>query len=168
MVRMTKRSEKIALTLPRAVLKDLDAEVHRIRKAMSGHKVSRAEVVREILLSHLSGTGVENSYQELLKKSSAMRAQGNAAVEEGSHRRARRLYLQGAIAEITALSILDDPKDGSEASILDYEKKTKTGIIEALGLLRDATGYAHLPDIPSRRIDVKAVRRPGSQKVQSE
>lgn len=148
---MKKKSGRIALTLPRELLKSLGLEVAKVRKLMPGRKVSRAEVVREILANHLAHSSTQpedRSPEALSRQASELKEQAREAASHGSRRRSSKLLLQAAARELEALSMADEGPDDKPQ--LRHEHAIKSTLIEVLVLLKEATGYKHLPDLPSR------------------
>jgi len=146
---MRKKSGKISLSLPKELIRELDAEVSRARKARPGSTVSRSEVIRGVL-AHFTSTAKEErrsesrTYESLIKEAFQLKERGNVAMSEGGHRRARKMFLQSAAKELEALALVEEPDSRK------VEEMTKTALIEVVVLLKMATGYAHLPDIPSQ------------------
>lgn len=146
---MRKKSGKVSLSLPKDLIRELDAEVSRARKSRPGTSVSRAELMRGILI-HFIATAKEEkrsearSYESLVKEAGHLKERGNTAMSEGGHRRARKLFLQSAAKELEALALVDDP------DARKVEERTRTALIEVVVLLKMATGYAYLPDVPSQ------------------
>jgi len=142
----------MSLSLPRELIRELDAEVSRARKARPGSTVSRSEIVREILTHFTSAAKEERravkdeprTYESLVKDAFQLKEKGNVAMSEGGHRRARKMFLQSAAKELEALALVEDLDSRK------VEEMTKTALIEVVVLLKMATGYAHLPDIPSQ------------------
>lgn len=145
----SKKPAKVTLSLPRNLIREIDAEVSRLRKARPGIPISRSGVMREILAHWASLDREERSteprtYEGLVREATELKEKGNAALSEGGHRRARKLFLQSAVRELQALAILDDPDPRR------VEALTKTTLVEVVVLLKLATGYIHLPDVPSK------------------
>jgi metal-responsive CopG/Arc/MetJ family transcriptional regulator len=149
---MRKKPGKISLSLPRELIRELDAEVSRARKARPGTVVSRSEIVREILV-HFTSTAKEErrsakdeprTYESLVKEAFQLKERGNVAMSEGGHRRARKMFLQSAAKELEALALVEDMDSRR------VEEVTKTALIEVVVLLKMATGYNYLPDVPSQ------------------
>ena len=144
-----KKKGKVSLSLPRELIKELDAEVSRARRARPGSNVSRAEVIRAVLASFVNAAKEERrsegrTYESLVKEAHQLKEKGNVAMSEGGHRRARKMFLQSAAKELEALSLVDDP------DLRKMEQMTKTTLIEVVVLLKMATGYNYLPDVPSQ------------------
>lgn len=146
---MRKKSGKVSLSLPRELIKELDQEVSRARKARPGSNVSRSEVIREVL-AHFTASSKEErrsesrTYESLIKEAFQLKEKGNVAMSEGGHRRARKMFLQSAAKELEALALVDDPDSRK------VEEMTKTALVEVVVLLKMATGYNYLPDVPSQ------------------
>jgi metal-responsive CopG/Arc/MetJ family transcriptional regulator len=146
---MRKKSGKVSLSLSRELIKELDAEVSRARKAKPGTTFSRSELIREVL-AHFTAASKEErrsetrTYESLVKEAHQLKERGNIAMSEGGHRRARKMFLQSAAKELEALALVDDP------DFRKVEEMTKTALIEVVVLLKMATGYNYLPDVPSQ------------------
>jgi metal-responsive CopG/Arc/MetJ family transcriptional regulator len=145
---MSKKS-KVSLSLPRELIRELDAEVSRAKRSRPGSNVSRAEIIREVLTHFVNGTKEERksesrSYESLMKQARQLKEKGTAAMSEGGYRRARKMFLQSAAKELEALALVDDPDQRR------VEEITKTALIEVVVLLKLATGYTYLPDVPSQ------------------
>lgn len=145
---MSKKS-KVSLSLPRELIRELDVEVSRAKKSRPGSNVSRAEIIREVLTHFVNDTKEERrsearSYDGLIKQARQLREKGTVAMSEGGHRRARKMFLQSAARELEALALVDDP------DVRRVEEMTKTALIEVVVLLKMATGYTYLPDVPSQ------------------
>lgn len=146
---MSKKPGKVTLSLPRELIRELDGEVTRVRKARPGVPISRAGIMRTIL-AHWASLDREDrsteprTYQGLVKEAQELKEKGNAAMSEGGHRRARKLFLQSAAKELEALALVEDPDSRK------VEALTRTTLVEVVVLLKMATGYNHLPDIPSQ------------------
>lgn len=142
---MRKKSGKISLLLSKESLRGLNTEVNRVRKLYPGTVVSRSEVVREIISQYLLSQKEDRelearTHTSVVHEATELRENGDIAFTEGGYRRARKLFLQSAAKELEALSFIDDPDE----SIM------RTTLIEVVVLLKKATGYTYLPDIPSR------------------
>lgn len=140
---------KVSLSLPRELIRELDAEVSRTKRSRPGSNVSRAEIIREVLTHFVNGTKEERrpesrTYDSLMKQAVQLKEKGTVAMSEGGHRRARKMLLQSAAKELEALALIDDPDQRK------VEEMTKTTLIEVVVLLKMATGYAYLPDVPSQ------------------
>jgi len=146
---MRKKQGKISLSLSRELIRELDAEVSRARKAKPGTTFSRSELIRDVLTHFTTSSKEERrtearTYESLVKEAYQLKERGNVAMSEGGHRRARKMFLQSAAKELEALAVMDDPDSRK------VEAMTKTALIEVVVLLKMATGYSHLPDIPSQ------------------
>ncbi len=147
----TKKLGKVNVALPRELIKELDGEVARIRRARPGLQVSRAGTIREIL-AHWASLDKEDrsteprTHEGLLREARELKEKGHAALSEGGHRRARKLFLQSAARELEALVVAEehDPRK--------LEAVTKTVLVQVMVLLKLATGYKHLPDVPHPRV----------------
>lgn len=143
---MRKKSGKVSMVLPKDLLKELGAEVSRIRRARPGTNVSRSEVLRQIVAQHLETSKEERhleerTYSTLIHEAAELKERGKTAMSEGGHRRARKMFLQSAAKELEALSLVEDPN----------EDTIRTTLIEVVVLIKSATGYAHLPEYPASR-----------------
>jgi hypothetical protein len=140
-----KKFSRISVQVHPKVLKDLESFVAKTNKPIKKIKVTKSDVVREAIISYVKGGSSpldeDRTHDSLLRKSRSLKKDGVEAKYSGSKRRSRKLFLAAASKELEALSILDEPSE----SIL------RSTIIEVLLLLKEATGYRRLPEVPSTK-----------------
>jgi hypothetical protein len=137
---MKKKSGKISVILPKAVLKEISLEISKIKKADPKSTISRSEIIRSALHIYMSPTNMREvrDYTSLMKNAKELKKLAEEAIKDGSIRRAKKLYFQSASRELDAMSMVEDPD----------EKSIRSTLLEVVLLLKEATGYAYLPDVP--------------------
>lgn len=76
----------------------------------------------------------------ILREADWQKERGKAAEKAGDSAQAESAFLKAAAAELDALAVLGT---GDDRSVM-------TAVVEVLMLLKRATGYSRLPDVPSR------------------
>ena len=143
---------KLTVEVHPTVARALDAEVKRLRKERPDGRWSRSELVRFALArgfgKKISKKDRAAIYKELLYKSGTLKLRARANLASNKLEAARSAYLQAAALELEAFSLLDNPG----------EMTVKTALIEILVLLKDGTGYRHLPEVPGGRRTVRSLQ----------
>jgi metal-responsive CopG/Arc/MetJ family transcriptional regulator len=140
-----RKSERITVLIPKELSRTITKALASARKARENVSVSRSDLVREILTYYFESMSQPDelrSYEDLAKQSIELENGAIEATTQHSHGRARKMFLLAAAREIEALALLDRPN----------ENNIKTTVIRAVMLLKDGSGYNHLPDYPSRRV----------------
>jgi len=141
----TPKSERLTITISRELSKNLAKALASIRKSRSNIKVSRSELVREILTCFVTAneprSNKERTYEIIIEESMEYERGGIEAMAQGSHERAKKMFLLAAAREMEALAIAERPD----------ESVIRSALIHTVILLKDGTEYSHLPDIPARK-----------------
>lgn len=138
----TNNLEKITISINKELSKQLTNTLKLIRKTHNKPKMTRPEMVKMILIQYIAEMHSEKqSHEKIIELSNKFEKDGMEASMQCDQNKAKKLFLLSAAKEIEALAILDDPKE------LDI----KSALIRAIILLKDGTGYSHLPDIPARK-----------------
>jgi hypothetical protein len=138
-----KRGIKISVWLPGALVSALDAEIAQIGNGRTGPEPTRSGTVRDIVARSLrrkvyTEEDRTRAYELLLKEAVAMKRAGMGLEQTGDGELFRQALLSAASKELEALSVLRSPS----------EEATKSALIETIALIKAATGYKHLPDVP--------------------
>lgn len=147
-----KKSERITVLVPRELSRMITKAAATARKTKD-LKVSRSGLVREIITYYFDSMAQSEkdeprSYEDLTKQSAELERGALEATTQHSHNRARKMFLLAAARELEALALLERPN----------EENIKTTVIRAVMLLKDGSGYNHLPDFPhTRRISSAVV-----------
>ena len=145
----SKAAKKLTVGVPASAVRALD---RRTRELRGGRKAgwSRSDLVRlaiaRLLGKEVGRNGVEALYSELHEMAGPLKLKAGEQLALGKPHLARPLYLQAASLELEALALLDDPD----------EETVRSALLEILILLKDGTGYRHLPDVPGGRRTVRS------------
>jgi len=137
------KSRKVSVQLSNELMKGLDAEVRRLKSLNPNSRVTRGDALRTLVLRHVKDyplTDAERKklHAEFLRESGPLKSQGMSALADKDYQRARKAYLHAIALEVEALAVLDNPT----------EQTTVDALIEIVIMLKKATGYKTLPDIP--------------------
>lgn len=132
---------RVAANLPADLVKQLDREAVRLRKA--GGRGTRAEALEESIRRHFLGTHGGNrqileAHDEMRREASRFKEHAMEKLSHGNVSAAKRSFLFAAARELEALALLAQPD-------LDT---VKSAVIEAVMLLKDGVGFKSLPDVP--------------------
>lgn len=139
-----RKTRKIQLSVPEALVRALDKEVRRSRT--SGKTASRSALMKEILglgvvrrmMSDVEDAASRADARDSLLRESAPLVQEAAAHEaSGNRAAASRLYLAAAAREIEAISYMG----------MDDEASIKSALIMAVLHMKKGTGYMRLPEV---------------------
>ena len=138
----TNSLEKITISVGKELSKQLMETLKLMRKTYGKPKMSRPEMVREILIHYVTEVCDEKqTHEKLVAISNKLEKNGMEASNKGDYNKARQLFLLSAAKEIEALASLSEFK----------ESDIKSSLIRTVILLKDGTGYRILPDVPARR-----------------
>jgi len=147
-----KNSVKVTVDVHPSVVRALDAEAERLRKEWPDGNWSRSERIRTSLArsfgKRISKKDRAALYEELRRKAVFMKLRGQNCLTDRKVADARDAYLQAASLELEALALLDNP---DEATVL-------AALIGILALLKEGTGYMHLPEVPGGRRTVRSLQ----------
>lgn len=138
-----KKKSILSISLPPEVFKRLSQEV-RLRKTKdSSSNPSRTSIARALIITGLrrmpeTPGGKKELNIQILRESIELKSKGKILLANNKKIEAQSMFLLAAAKELEALSILKT----------DSETKMRTTIIETLMLLKLATGYKNLPNIP--------------------
>jgi len=143
MAKNKKPPVRLILSLPEEIASGLDKEIRKLRKRHPGVHPTRASITLALIKSGLlrrvdTKEERNESYKLIVREANIFKNRGKEAMKAGDDVGARALYLKAAAAELDALSVLGT----------NDEVATKTVVIEMLLLLKAATGYKHLPEVP--------------------
>lgn len=137
----TNSLEKITISIGKELSKQLMETLKLMRKTYGKPKMSRPEMIREILVHYVTETSDEKqTHEKLVATSNKLEKNGMEASTKGDYNKARQLFLLSAAKEIEALASLTEFK----------ESDIKSSLIRTVILLKDGTGYQSLPDVPAR------------------
>lgn len=136
----SKEKYVVSIELENSVIENIDTIVRNLKQ--SGHKVSRTSICKELVSinfnkSYSSPTDQFMIHDILIKISSMLRDEAIGDKEKSSS-----LYLLAAVKELEALSVID----------VKSENLIKSSLLQIVLLLKKATGYKTLPDVPSHNI----------------
>jgi len=145
----TPERRKVSAGVTAATARRLDGEARR-RSRGRGEEWTRADLVRlaiaRLLEAELPDGEREALYRELLRTAGPLKLAAKGKLADGKPHLARPLYLRAAALELEALALLDDPG----------EDTLKSSLLEILVLLKNGTGYKHLPEVPGGRKTVRS------------
>lgn len=141
--------KKLTTGVPSSVVRALDRQVRELRESR-GTEWSRSDLIR-LAIGRLIGKemvqeDVNALYLELHERISPLKSEALKCLDVGKPHLARSLYLRAASLELEALSLLDDPD----------ENIVKSALLETLVLLKEGTGYRHLPEVPGGKRTVRS------------
>ena len=136
-----KKTDRVSLELDKDLARGVAAEMARMKKAEP--RVTRAAAIKAVLARQFRCTASsrrdkDEVAKEILRESGVLKEEGAVLMAKGRLADARRVLLAATIKELEALWVMDDPS----------EETLKSSLIEVVGMLKDATGYRHLPDVP--------------------
>lgn len=137
-----RKTVRVSVELDTDLARGVSEEMAWLKKSAPG-RATRAGAVRSVLQRQFRGMASskrsrEDLFQEILAEAVPLRDEGSALLSKGYTKAARRLLLEAASRELEALRVLDDPS----------EETLRSTLIAVVALLKDATGYRHLPDVP--------------------
>ncbi len=119
-------------------------------------KTARSQAVMEIVRKNFRGKfgdpkTLRRHYDELLGEAKELK--DTATELKRSHRgieEASRNFLMAAAKELEALAMVQFISQNKEEHHV-IEETMRSALIEIVGLIKDGTGYTHLPDVPKRK-----------------
>lgn len=134
--RKQKDQYKIVVELDSSVIKLVDEISNQFKKA--GIRTSRTSIIRDIVNVSFHNKYDHDEqmlvYDRLVQMSAILKSRAIECKNDG----ASSHYLMAAVREIEALSVVDDKN----------EELIRTTLITVIQLLKKATGYRNLPDVP--------------------
>jgi hypothetical protein len=146
-----KASERITVVVNHELSKQLNNALASIRKIRSNPKITKSELIREILECYTTKQEPipnEDAYEIIIGESIEYEKGGTEAANQGSSERAQKMFLLAAAREIEALAVIDKPN----------ENIIKSALIRIVMLLKSGTNYLHLPDIPAHQQKISSSR----------
>jgi hypothetical protein len=139
-----KKDFKCEVRLSSTLLTLIDSE---LKRTPGRSPDGRAKLIQEIVRKHFrtqlkTQASMNKAHRELCKESRLLKNKAVSLISEQRMQEASRALLHAASKEIEALSIAD----------LNEESTIISCLVEVIQLIKEATGYKHLPDIPSKRM----------------
>lgn len=144
------KKPRVKITLTPDLVSGLDQEIRRIRARYPTTKPTRGSVGQDLLRKTLmrkveTKTDRATAYKAILKEASIMKLRAMKERSLGNVFESQRFWLMAAAYELEALAVIGTQDEPTIQSTL----------IEVLGMLKAATGYKHLPEVPNRNVTAR-------------
>ena len=142
------RKKRLTLELPDALASSIKQNLKRVQKLDPDADVTEVDVILDAL-HHVFAVGSERSRsktrQMLLDKAASHKKKASENLSKGYTSKARSGFLLTAAMEIESLASMNLSRSNRET-----EEAIKSTLVEVVLLLKAATGYKSLPDLPMK------------------